>query len=112
MILGGNISVLDFGFLGLLRGKLRKAFWVCLILLPAGGGAAQQPRPTTTRSPHGPLKMPCENCHTFTSWKPLRGTIEFDHNKTRCAAPGSFLQAVAREPGVHKRGRQVCGLPC
>ena len=77
------MSVLDFGLINLVRGKLRKALWVCFIPVTAVGGAAQQPRPTSTRSPHGSLKMPCENCHTVTSWKPLRARIEFDHSKTR-----------------------------
>lgn len=27
--------------------------------------------------------MACENCHTFTSWKPIRNIPEFDHDKTR-----------------------------
>ena len=35
-----------------------------------------------TRSPHGPLSIPCQNCHTYTSWRPIRAVPEFDHNKT------------------------------
>jgi hypothetical protein len=35
-----------------------------------------------TRSPHGPLAIPCENCHTQTSWKPIRAVPEFNHNTT------------------------------
>ena len=35
------------------------------------------------RSPHGPLAVPCENCHTAGSWKTIRPIPEFDHNKTR-----------------------------
>ena len=27
--------------------------------------------------------MPCENCHTFTSWRPIRSIPEFNHDKTR-----------------------------
>ena len=37
----------------------------------------------TTRSPHGPLAIPCENCHTATAWRPIKAVPEFDHNKTR-----------------------------
>ncbi len=33
------------------------------------------------RNPHGPLAIPCENCHTTTSWSPLRAQPEFDHNR-------------------------------
>jgi hypothetical protein len=35
-----------------------------------------------TRSPHGPLTIPCENCHTASGWKPIRAVPEFDHDKT------------------------------
>ena len=41
------------------------------------------PQRETTRSPHGPLAIPCENCHTATGWRPIRAVPEFDHNKTR-----------------------------
>lgn len=36
----------------------------------------------TTRNPHGPLTIPCENCHTAAAWRPIRAVPEFDHNKT------------------------------
>ena len=48
------------------------------------GAADQQtviPR-AQVRSPHGNLNMPCENCHTFTSWRPIRSIPEVDHDKT------------------------------
>jgi len=64
-------------------GKFSVGLLVGLLLLPAGlvsAGQASQRR--STRSPHGNLTISCENCHTFTSWKPLRNIIEFDHNKT------------------------------
>jgi hypothetical protein len=35
------------------------------------------------RSPHGPLTIPCENCHTNTSWTPIRAIPEFNHDSTR-----------------------------
>ena len=35
------------------------------------------------RNPHGPIDIPCENCHTSTSWKPIRAIPEFNHDKTR-----------------------------
>ena len=37
----------------------------------------------TTRNPHGPLTIPCENCHTSAGWRPIRAVPEFDHNKTK-----------------------------
>jgi hypothetical protein len=35
------------------------------------------------RSPHGPLNVPCENCHTNSSWSPIRAIPEFNHDSTR-----------------------------
>ncbi|HYA78770.1 MAG TPA: hypothetical protein VED65_00410 [Candidatus Bathyarchaeia archaeon] len=46
---------------------------------PFPGGAPQK---ETTRNPHGPLTIPCENCHTAAAWRPIRAVPEFDHNKT------------------------------
>ena len=40
------------------------------------------PQKETTRSPHGALAVPCENCHTAAGWRPIRAVPEFDHNKT------------------------------
>jgi hypothetical protein len=40
------------------------------------------PQDKTTRNPHGPLTIPCENCHTAAGWRPIRAVPEFDHNKT------------------------------
>ena len=58
--------------------------FVLLLLTTLGSAQAQQPRvPETTRSPHGKLDIPCQNCHTFSGWKPIRSVPEFDHNKTR-----------------------------
>jgi hypothetical protein len=36
-----------------------------------------------SRSPHGNLNIPCQNCHTSVGWKPIRAVPEFDHNKTK-----------------------------
>ena len=48
----------------------------------------------STRSPHGPLAMSCENCHSYTAWNPIRSISEFDHNKTRYPLRGMH-QGVA-----------------
>ncbi len=37
----------------------------------------------STRSPHGALSIPCQNCHTVNGWTPIRSVPEFDHNQTR-----------------------------
>jgi predicted CXXCH cytochrome family protein len=58
------------------------ALWV-LMAYPQMGAPAQAPARVETRSPHGKLDIPCQNCHTFSGWKPVRSIPEFDHNKTR-----------------------------
>ncbi len=46
--------------------------------LPASA-AQRQPK----KSPHGNLNIPCENCHTATSWAPIRAIPEFNHDSTK-----------------------------
>jgi hypothetical protein len=57
--------------------------WVGLavVALAVGMPASGQRQPG--RSPHGPLTIPCENCHTNTSWAPIRAIPEFNHDSTR-----------------------------
>jgi hypothetical protein len=52
---------------------------VILVSQLAWGG---DPQRLNARSPHGPLKIPCENCHTAQWWMPIRSRPEFDHNQT------------------------------
>ena len=33
-------------------------------------------------NPHGPMSVPCANCHSYTSWKPIRSNPEFNHEQT------------------------------
>ena len=40
------------------------------------------PPRVAAHSPHGPLSIPCDNCHTLSSWKPIRSFPEFDHGRT------------------------------
>ena len=56
---------------------------VCFVGLQAFGQAQKDPgQKQITRNPHGSLKIPCENCHSSLSWKPIRSIPEFDHDKT------------------------------
>ena len=52
---------------------------VCVLAFCRLAQAQRQPG----RSPHGPLTIPCENCHTNTSWAPIRAIPEFNHDTTR-----------------------------
>lgn len=51
----------------------------------------------TTRSPHGNLNVPCQNCHTFSGWKPIRSIPEFDHNQTRYPLRGMHQKVMCTE---------------
>jgi len=57
-----------------------------LVVLSAPAVTAQT-RPdaaqAASRNPHGAIAIPCDSCHTFTSWKPIRNLPDFDHSKTR-----------------------------
>lgn len=58
----------------------RAFFWLVFLLASFATQAhAQKDR---TRSPHGPLALPCENCHIASGWRPIRAVPEFDHNRT------------------------------
>jgi len=68
--------------------RLQVLFWLTLLTAAALPSAAQQPAYANTRSPHGNLSIPCQNCHTAAAWKPIRAIPEFDHNKTRYPLQG------------------------
>lgn len=48
--------------------------------------AAAQQSPSAPKAkvtnPHGPISIPCQNCHTYVSWKPIRSNPEFNHDQT------------------------------
>jgi predicted CXXCH cytochrome family protein len=70
--------------------------WLIVIaagLFPLLAGAAPQqtvdnPRPNVgglqakVTNPHGPISIPCTECHSYTSWKPIRSNPEFNHDQT------------------------------
>src|SRR5215472_1062887 len=58
--------------------------------VPAHGGSQTAPGPETGQgprakvtNPHGPTIGSCQNCHTYTSWRPIRSMPEFNHDETR-----------------------------
>ena len=77
----------------------RLAIQLIVVLLAAvcGVQAQQAPAPETTRSPHGKLATPCQNCHTFTGWKPIRSVPEFNHNTTRYPLRGMHKNVACVE---------------
>jgi hypothetical protein len=67
--------VLGLGILQIILGLLT--------LQPLPQAASRPAQLPGTRNPHGTINIPCNNCHTSTSWKPIRGIPEFTHEKTR-----------------------------
>jgi Cytochrome c3/Cytochrome c7 and related cytochrome c len=60
--------------------------------------ALAQAQNRVTRNPHGPrLNIPCENCHTSLSWKPIRSIPEFDHDKTHYPLRGMHEKVPCTE---------------
>ena len=56
-----------------------------------------EPQKDTTRNPHGPLTVPCENCHTAAGWRPIRAVPEFEHNKTKYPLRGMHEKVKCAE---------------
>ena len=54
-----------------------------LLIFSVPAVTAQADPSAETHSPHGLLNIPCQNCHTFSGWKPIRSMPEFDHSQTR-----------------------------
>ena len=70
---------------------------LCLLLVSAGSLGAQTSSRPPTRSPHGKLATPCENCHTYSSWSPLRQYPEFNHNSTPYPLRGRHAGVACRQ---------------
>jgi hypothetical protein len=80
----GELSTLTFRYLALwtlLAFLFPGVLQITAATTPDPAAAASQKQ--TTRSPHGPLSIPCENCHVASGWRPIRAVPEFDHNKTK-----------------------------
>lgn len=48
-------------------------------------------------SPHGDLKMNCNDCHSPQRWKPTKRNIDFDHGKTGFPLSGSHAAVSCME---------------
>ena len=64
------------------KGLVYRIVFVTLLSCVASAFAGTQTQ-ATSRSPHGNLNLPCQNCHTTEGWKPIRAIPEFDHNQTK-----------------------------
>ena len=75
-------------------GAVLKVIAVALLAFTAYSGTGEAQVAGGTRSPHGNLAIPCQNCHTASGWTPIRAVPEFDHNRTRYPLRGMH-QSVA-----------------
>ena len=73
-----------------------RAVAIAVVAGGAGTGAEASPRAKVV-SPHGHLNMACENCHSYTSWRPLRAIPEFNHDKTRYALRGMHVDVSCKQ---------------
>ncbi len=65
---------------------------IALLLISAKGQQATETPKAKVMNPHGPINIPCQNCHTYTSWKPIRGIPEFNHSQTSYPLVGMHRQ--------------------
>src|SRR6266478_4161979 len=70
---------------------------VALLLLAVVFVGKADAQKQSSRSPHGPLAVPCENCHTSTSWAPIRAVPEFNHDSTRYPLRGMHEKVYCTE---------------
>ena len=68
---------------------------VGLCLLPAAQSRSANAQAVVT-NPHGPMSEPCQDCHTATSWKPIRSMPEFNHDRTRYPLRGMHVHVACR----------------
>ena len=77
--------------------RLSQTLILLAILGALPAARAQQYERGPARSPHGSLKISCTNCHTSTSWSPLRAGLEFNHNtETSFALRGAHESVSCR----------------
>ena len=64
---------------------------IVVLWLPLAAQHQQASPRAKVVSPHGTLNMACENCHTYTGWKPLRAIPEFNHDRTKYPLRGMHV---------------------
>ena len=66
-------------------------------LLLLGHSAVTHAQESATPNPHGPLLIPCENCHTAAGWSPIRGNPDFNHNRTKFPLTGGHEKVACTQ---------------
>jgi len=76
-----------------------------IILFQISTGLPARPDSSAGRnsdlSPHGPMEVACEKCHTSTGWKPIRKKPDFDHSKTGYPLRGLHADVTCEECHVN-----------
>jgi hypothetical protein len=78
-------------------GDVFKTFAVAVLVFAGISGSAGAQSSEGTRSPHGNLSVPCQNCHTANAWKPIRAVPEFDHNQTKYPLRGMHTSVACTQ---------------
>ncbi|MDD8017473.1 MAG: hypothetical protein PHP42_03795 [Bacteroidota bacterium] len=55
------------------------------------------------KSPHGPLKQPCTDCHTTASWKTLASPMKFNHSTTGFVLNGAHVNVLCLQCHTAKK---------
>jgi len=55
---------------------------ILLLQLISAKPAQQDAGLDSSGSPHGPMQVACQTCHTASGWRPIRKKTDFDHSKT------------------------------
>jgi hypothetical protein len=79
-------------------------FWVHVILFVQVAVVNSQQNTAgaeSSVSPHGPMQIACETCHTASAWKPIRKKPDFDHNKTGYPLRGLHAMVTCEECHVN-----------
>ncbi len=78
-------------------GRVLTTIGVLCLTLSGASASAQTQAPGATRSPHGNLSVPCQNCHTADAWRPIRAVPEFDHNQTKYPLRGMHVSVACTQ---------------
>jgi len=68
-----------------------------LLSLPLLSDERQVNPRANVRSPHGALATPCEECHSYSAWKPIRNIPEFNHSDTKYPLLGMHKDVGCRQ---------------
>src|SRR5580698_365191 len=76
-----------------------------LLQLAAFSAAQETSSSSSVDSPHGPMQVACESCHTASAWRPIRAKPDFDHNKTTYPLRGlhSGVSCQDCHVNIHRR---------